>query len=363
MSDNLHDDEIDLRKLVMVLWHAKALIAAVTLGCALIGVGYAFLSKPVYEAEAQTLPPPAGAVAGYNAALRLLDSAQTAVNHSASPENSNSAVSTPPLTTDDVYQLFLQRLQSKALQRRFFGTHYLSAHSAATTEADRQALWEQLDDDLTVTLPKKDLSQNQVTITLEGRDPQQLADWTNIYLQMASDNARQQLLDQLARTTQTQIQSVTDQIAALRDVARTSRKNEISRLGAALDLARKIGLETPPTTGNLITSYTGGTLYLRGSKALLADLEILKTRESDDPYIPQLPDLLYAQQLLQRISTNVQDLQVVAIDQPARAPVMPKQPRKALAIAVAILLGLMLGVFFVLLRQAWLQPDRSSGAA
>jgi chain length determinant protein (polysaccharide antigen chain regulator) len=348
------DDKVDLRELTMTLWQAKYAILAIMLVVTLIGASYAFLSTPIYEAEGQTLPPPASALIGYNASQHLLDVAQAAATKSDTGENTtNTNHTTPPLTMDTAYGVFLQRLESQDLLRRFFYKTYLPAHPEAKSQVDRQNLWEKLNKILVIELPKKDPSQNQVIVTIQGQDPRQVADWTNLYLRMASDDARRQLLDKLSTSAHAEIQGVQDQIAALRTAAKTNRQDEIARVESALQLAQAIQLTDPPSSGNLITSYTGNTLYLRGSKALEAELSLLKKRQSDDPYITQLPNLLYAQQLLQRVNSDPKDLTAVTIDQHAEIPVKPIWPRKALIIAIAIVLGLILAIFFVLLRQAW----------
>ncbi|WP_417277375.1 LPS O-antigen chain length determinant protein WzzB [Castellaniella sp.] len=348
---SLSTDEIDLRELVLTLWRSRLTILATMLVAVLISMGYIFLSTPIYEAKAQTLPPPANALVGYNATLQMLDTAQVAAT-----SLTTTPYSYPKLSAEDAYQIFLQQLQSRSLLQYFFDTTYLPAHPDAKTDEDRRHLLADLDDSLTIQVPKNSLDQNQVTLTLQGDEPQQVADWTNLYLQTASDWARQQLLDTLLRTLQTQTAGTHNQIATLRDVAKIHRQDQIVRLEAALRVAQDIHLADPPATGNLITSYTGDTLYLRGTKALQAELAVLRARTSDDPYIKELPNLLYAQQLLQKISLDLKNLTAVTIDQLASKPVNPVKPKKALVLAIAVLLGLMLGIFFVLVRQAWRQP-------
>jgi chain length determinant protein (polysaccharide antigen chain regulator) len=292
---------------------------------------------------------------GYNASQQLLDVAQATASQSDTSNNGANTTNhtTPPLTTDAAYGVFLQRLESQNLLRRFFNQTYLPAHPDVKTQVERQNLWEKLNKKLIIELPKKDPSQNQVILTIDGVNPQLLADWTNLFLKMASDDARQQLLDKLVTAARAETRSVRDQITALRAAAKASRQDEIARIESALKLAQSIQLTDPPSSGNLITSYTGNTLYLRGSKALQAELGLLMARQNDDPYIPQLPNLLYAQQLLQRVNVDPKDLTAVTIDQHAEVPVKPIWPRKALILAIAIVLGAILAIFFVLLRQAW----------
>jgi chain length determinant protein (polysaccharide antigen chain regulator) len=55
---------------------------------------------------------------------------------------------------------------------------------------------------------------------------------------------------------------------------------------------------------------------------------------------------------LKDIKINPESVRVVRVDQIAEVPVSPVKPKKALIVAVAAVLGLMLGVFIALIRQA-----------
>jgi chain length determinant protein (polysaccharide antigen chain regulator) len=159
----------------------------------------------------------------------------------------------------------------------------------------------------------------------------------------------------LSSAIQLRRQSTEDQIATLRQIAKEDRQNQITRLSDAVALANSIGLKDPSSTGNLITSFSGPTLYLRGSKALQAELNLLKQRTSDDPYIPELPDLLKKQALLKNIDLNPQHLSVATIDQSALVPEEPIKPQKALILILGVILGGILSMFIILVRQMFKQ--------
>jgi len=81
-------------------------------------------------------------------------------------------------------------------------------------------------------------------------------------------------------------------------------------------------------------------------------LTMLKNRVSDDPYIPELSDLLKRQTLLNKIDLSKVRISVARIDRPAIEPEQPIKPRKLLIIALGIIFGGMLGAFIVIIMEA-----------
>lgn len=343
-------DEIDLRELACTLWNAKWLIIAITFVVACAAAAYAFLSTPIYETRVQTLPPTPSGLASYNMANQLSGPAISGVtSYESFVSTSDNAV--PAITPADAYNTFLRNLSSITLRQQFFTTVYLPAHPGHNTPASQQALWTEFNNNLDIKLPQPKNNDGLMTLTLQGEDSQAISDWANQYIQEAIAMSQSELLETLSSAIQLRLQSTRDQIATLRKVAETTRQDNIARLKEALALAESIGLTSPPDTGNLITSYTGATTYLRGSNALRAELKLLEQRQSDDPYIDELPNLLKTQSLLQKIDLAPQHVAVATIDQAATVPQQPIKPKKMLILALGIILGGMLGIFIALIRK------------
>ena len=348
------DDEIDLFELAGALWQAKWLIGLIAGVVLVAAIAYAFLAPPTYEAQAKTLPPTASDLAEYSVAYRLLEPALRALGSDQGAIKERDAA--------EVYVVFLRHLLSSSLRERFFNEVYLPAEAKEASDAERERLWRQFNDALTVKRAdaKSGGNQDEATVRMQGNDAQALADRVNTFVQMAADATKQQLLTDLESTVQSYQTGIQDQIDSLRTAAQEERQLQIERLEAALKLARTIGLEEPPSSGNLITSYSGTTLYMRGARALQAELELLKARTSDDPYIDQLPNLQYARKLLKKVSLEPQELAVVTLDRPALRPWQPIKPKKRLVVAVGLVLGLMLGMGAALVRHAWRQRGRTA---
>ncbi len=351
------DDEIDLRELALSLWDARRLIAVITVVVLVVAAAYAFLWPATYEADAKMLPPTPSDLESYNSAPRLIEAA-LASTRDATNQSAPLTFGIKEISPQDAYAVFLRYAQSSSLRDQFFRQVYLPAFAKDPSVEQRDALRKRLNKALSVTQPKGPNAQasDELTVAMQGRQPQAVADWANTYVKMALQAATQQLAEDRKTAVQAQIKSLQDQITALRTAAANERQLEIARTEAALQLARAIHLEQPSTSGNLITSYTGPTLYMRGAAALQTELDQLKARTSDDPYIKQLPQLLYAQGLIEKIDLDPKGLAVATIDQPALVPLDPVKPKKALALALGLVLGLALGVMAALVRQAWRKP-------
>lgn len=351
-----YEDEIDLFELIAALWRAKWLIGLITVVVTGAAVAYALLATPAYETQAKTLPPTASDLAEYSVAYRLLEPALRALGSDRAGIKERDA--------SEVYAVFLRYLLSSSLRERFFNDVYLPANAEEASDAERESLWREFNQALSVQQAEAKSAGNkdEASVSFQGIDAQALADWTNTFIRMAADAAKQQLLADLKSTVQSYQTGIQDQIDSLRIAARDERHYETARLESALKLAQAIGLEEPPASGNLITSYTGSTLYLQGAQALRAKLDLLQARKSDDPYIDQLPGLQYAQKLLSKVNLAPQDLTVVTVDRPALRPWQPVKPKKRLIVALGLILGLMLGAGTALVRHAWQEHRRSTMA-
>lgn len=344
-------DEINLRELLLTIWASKRFIAVVAFVVLSIATTYAFLSSEVYETHAQTLPPTPSGLATYNMAYQLSGPAITAITSGRENRQESNAVS--PLSPNDAYHVFLRHVASVTLRQEFFNSIYFPAQSNNRSEASRQRHWERFNEALTIVLPVKLEDNSLMRLSLRGGDAKTVATWANTYIEMAITKSQAELAENLGSAINLRRRSVDNQISTLRKVAKTERQGTIARLKEAATLAESIGLESPPLTGNLITSYSGPNTYLRGAKALKAELALLENRANDDPYIDELSDLLKKQSLLDSIDLSSQHVQVAVIDEPAIPPEDPIKPKKPLIMVLGLVLGLMLGIFIVSMRVAF----------
>jgi len=187
-----------------------------------------------------------------------------------------------------------------------------------------------------------------------------------------------------------------DELAALREELKTRRNNRIQKLSEAIEIAESLGIRTPTTPSAMTQSTRSGTqvirtevtnqeipLYFMGTEALTAERDALASRESDDFIEPRIAEIqselamlennreveilqerdqedLYLTDLaelreeaarLKGIKLDTERLRLVRLDQLALQSLNPVKPKKAMIIALGLVLGGMLGVFIALIRS------------
>ncbi|MHC5347853.1 GNVR domain-containing protein [Metapseudomonas furukawaii] len=125
-------------------------------------------------------------------------------------------------------------------------------------------------------------------------------------------------------------------------------------------------MENPPVISGqdaeqISAFMAGGLTYMRGAKALRAELNGLEERASDDPFIPELRNL---EEEYDRYTSMQADPGKVAVfwqDGETEIPDEPIKPKRVLSLALGIVLGGMFGLFIALIRlmlnNVLLQPD------
>ncbi len=333
-----HNDEIDLVELVKGLWAQKWLIIVVTIVVTACAVAYAFLTKPVYETKASILPPHLSDIAEYNLGR-------------------NERLGLKPFTVAEIYDVFTRSLASESLRRTFFSEVYLPSLNDAGSASPEDQLWSKFNKQLAINAPNKQRPEYW-EVRVEHSNPKVAAEWTNQLVALASKKTEESMQRNAASEIFTQVQDVERQIDALRQTAKQRREDQLAILKEALNVAQSVGLEeaqistwqTISTTGN--SSIANGTpIYLRGAKAIRAELEVLKGRQSDDPFIPELRSLQERLEFLKAVDVSPDNVAVFTLDSAAQIPETPIKPKKALIVALGLVLGGMLGVFIALVRH------------
>lgn len=187
-----------------------------------------------------------------------------------------------------------------------------------------------------------------------------------------------------------------DELAALRQQLKLLRKDRISKLNEAIAIARSLGIQRPTTPSAMGESASHATssvrtevnnqvipLYFLGTDALEAERAALNARSSDDFADERVSQIFKELQMLQRnprvqalkertdedrylknveaerkeylrlraLNTDFSKLQLVDIDRRAVQPDAPVNPKKVMLIIMAAMLGIMLGLATVVVRE------------
>jgi chain length determinant protein (polysaccharide antigen chain regulator) len=328
-------NEINLYELVVALWAQKFLIVGVALIVTLAAATYAFVSKPVYEARVYLQPPTLNGIADFNYG-RTRDSELT------------------PFTIKDVYDVFARCLQSETLRRAFFKDTYLPSLSESERGGSQDVLYSKFLRELTIGFPTKE-QPDRYSIAAEGEDAAQVTKWVKTFAARAGSAAENEMIRNTTREAEVRARNLGQQISTIQETESRIRQDSITRLREALTIAEAIGLQNPPIiSGNLSAEVSaamdGQLTYMRGSKALKAEIENLENRKSDDPFIEKLRALQIKQSFYQDLQVSPESVSVYRQDGPIEQPDRPIKPKKGLIILLGLLLGTILGVMIALIR-------------
>ena len=332
-------EEIELKRFIAELWRRRVFLVFVTLFFLLLSTAYVFLAKPVYEVKAFVRPPTQNDI--------------TVLNYGRGGEFGLSL-----LTSKDIYDVYLRALQSQSLRRIFFNDVYLPAiaveRSGSYSRDEQYAKFLKV---IEVTQASKSF-QDIYSISVKASDPSVAVDWAGRYARMAGDLAKKDILNDVQSDALAIARNIEQQIAVAQESAQKSREDRIAQLKEALAIARTIGLEQPPLVSNgsvaeLSADMTGSLTYMRGSRAILSEIDNLEKRTSNDPYIKNLRKKQADLEFYQGLSFKSEDIQVFRQDGGVELPDQPIKPNKPLVLVFGFLGGLLLGVGLVCALMIW----------
>ena len=91
-------------------------------------------------------------------------------------------------------------------------------------------------------------------------------------------------------------------------------------------------------------------LYYLGYEALMTEIEILRNRESDDPFIIGLRDLQEQLAMLKSVKLDEGKMHAVLLDQAAYPPKIPFRPNRKMIVSLSTVGGFFAGIllaFFI----------------
>lgn len=402
-------EEIDLVELFRALWRQKMLIIGVTLIVTLIAAAYAFLATPYYETKTYLRPVPGSSLDQLNETGIYKLSPEEALGRVASGLSSydnrlefflgnQELFQNIPKQGDSLEQTFAE-FNEKAFEMLFPDPKRTDNRSAFVG--------------LKLTYPKGmegativngfvayvlELERREIADDLDSLIGNRLASLeANMEAQRANYNASKEAkIATLLEESALKRALLKDELAALREELKTRRTNRIQELSEAISIAESLEIRTPTTPSAMAEAPRGGAqvirtevtnqempLYFMGTEALMAErdalanrksddfiepriseiqselamlennreVEILKERESEDLYLTNLAELREEAARLKAIKLDTERLRLVRLDQPALQPNNAVKPKKAMILALGLVLGGMLGVFIALIRS------------
>lgn len=405
----LANDEIDLVELFRALWRQRLLIVGVTLAATLIAAAYAFLATPYYQTKTYLRPVPQSMLDQLNETGIYKLTPEDALSRVASGLSSYDKRLGYFLSNQEMFQAIEPKGDSAEQAFADFNEQAFEMLHPDPKKTENRSAYV----GLKLTYPKGmegsaivngfvdyvlELERKEIAEDLESLIANRLASLDmNMEAQRANYSASKEakiatLLEDAA-LKRAQLQ---DELAALRAELKTRRNNRIQELNEAITIADSLGIRTPTSPSAMAASARSGTqvirtevtnqeapLYFLGTEALTAErdalknrtsddfvepriaeiqseltllennreVEILKAREGEDLYLTNLAQLREEASRLKGIKLDTERLRLVRLDQPALQSLNPIKPKKALILALGLVLGAMLGIFVALVRS------------
>ncbi len=354
------EDEIDLFELWEGLVQEKLTVFYAFLTVIAIAVVYVFVSTPVYQAKTYLLPPDAANVIPMNVLAEVLKGRDDRDGEN----NVNSAFN----TVDSVFKSFETVLTSRRVLKEVFDQYGLDEIYAPNIQAltgteqlkAKQKAFEQFINAFSVvSVDKKDEKSGVIAQLSLALSDAKVSEVLNELVFKAKQRTIREVTSKIIAEKEARIRLIQQKISGARQVEKDRRLDRIAQLSEAIAITKQLNLKKPLSSGptlNINNLNESGqnesvALYLLGSDLLEAEKRVLEQRENDDAFIKNLRSWQEQLQLLKSLKIEPTLFGVVQIDQPSNFAEKIK-PKKGLVLAVAGVLGLMLGVFIALIRRA-----------
>ncbi len=408
------NDEIDLVELFRALWRQKVLIVGITLLVTALAACYAFLATPYFETRTYLRPVPQSNLDQLNETGIYKLTPEEAINRVASGLSSydnrldffmNNQELFPNIRDDrDRLEQAFAEFNEESFEMLFPDPKRTDNRSAFVglklTYPEGVAGASVVNAFVAFVL---DLERREIAEDVESLISNRLASLEmNIEAQRANYNASKEAkIATLLENDALKRAQLQDELSTLRDELKTRRTNRIQQLNEAISIAESLGIRKPTSPTAMSDSARGNTqvirtevtnretpLYFMGTEALTAErdalvgrksddfiepriaeirselamlennreVEILRSREGEDLYLSNLAELREEAARLKGIKLDTDRLRLVRLDQPALEPSNPVKPKKAMILALGLVLGGMIGVFVALVRSLVNRP-------
>lgn len=408
------NDEIDLVELFRALWRQKVLIVGITLLVTALAACYAFLATPYFETRTYLRPVPQSNLDQLNETGIYKLTPEEAINRVASGLSSYDNRLDFFMNNQELFPNI--RDDSDRLEQAFaeFNEESFEMLFPDPKRTDNRSAFV----GLKLTYPEGvagasvvnafvafvlDLERREIAEDVESLISNRLASLEmNIEAQRANYNASKEAkIATLLENDALKRAQLQDELSTLRDELKTRRTNRIQQLNEAISIAESLGIRKPTSPTAMSDSARGNTqvirtevtnretpLYFMGTEALTAErdalvgrksddfiepriaeirselamlennreVEILRSREGEDLYLSNLAELREEAARLKGIKLDTDRLRLVRLDQPALEPSDPVKPKKAMILALGLVLGGMIGVFVALVRSLVNRP-------
>ena len=320
-----YNDEIDLADLIRALWQGKWLVIGVTLATLALGIAYLMIAPKSYTASLNILALPNSQADVY---IELHEAQLIATDK------------------QSLLALFVEDLKTQT-QTQTQSSNYLELSIASVTPT-------------------------QSRLSFPTQAPGQLTETVADALELANQNVNQQLELILLRHSDKLVRNNTNAIEAL-DLERlqkiaifkVNQSQQVATLKEQVKLARFLSIEKGVLSS--LTGFRALKVYEQGYLALEKEIELIQSRKVED-FIPDLARIEFLQaELLKNKEVKSIEMMLaktpIGTDQFSAAVynldtlVYKNNTKTSLILALSIVLGGMLGIFVLLIRNVLIKQD------
>lgn len=346
---NLHqlpNDEIDLMEILVILWKEKIWILATVMLFLIPVLFWTFTRPPVYAVDL------------------LIDNAPSYSIDSLQPSTlvGGDQYQVEKLNKDFLFQKVINQLETLHIQRLFWESRSQNTLSTnpqlANTEND--IAFEKFAKNLKLIKPDPKKTNSTVNkITLTTSDPANGIALLNAYSHFLNNYIVDTAISQMEEGYQSNLSQLKADYTRLTAREKEKLSDRLIQLTEQLEVARSLNIiETPyDKLSGIELQIVDNRLYMLGTKALEEEIKTLKMRQEKQPsvFASDLRNMEHWQktmeddlQKLQSLKTRINVFEVIS---PPISSLDSVSPKKLLIILGVLLLSLISGAIFVLIRH------------
>jgi len=342
-------DEISLIDLYRVLAKGKKILLATMVGVVALSVVYLLLASKVYQVSAMVLEPSVD---------QLVLTNRTVVNPNIDATNSKAL-----FETKDIFEKYKIAVKSSETWTLFVESHPDLITQKKATESGHESIRNPLS-----LAEDKEYPGPHILVEYESNDKEKSDEVLTQYLTFARGLLVKGLIKNHRQKIEQKIAALEFKIKASRTHEKFKREDEITRLESDLAIAKKLGIKEnrmmtlqDKSSLTVVASNMDIPRYLRGARVLTAELDVLKSRVSDDAFIKDLRIWQQEVSRLKLIKYLPEQFQPFILDGAINEPKSPIKPKRSLMLALSVVLGLFLGIFAVFFFEFTKKAGQSDG--
>ena len=274
----------------------------------------------------------------------------------------------------NIYDLFIKNAQSRKYQRKYFFDNKLDKQFSNTTKEKsyEKNFFNNMNFAIEAKLVSKEIKhQDFLTISYDHSNPLLAAKWLNEYIIMVERSTTVELVNSINKSLENARSILLASIESKRKLHKKNTLDRIVNLEEALLIAKELNIIDRADSANTMQSVTISDentnadqknlspLYLMGIKAISAEINSLKKRNSYDPFIPGLRALQERAESIRLTKISSSDIKSAQIDQPAFAPEDRFKPKRKLIVVLGVVFGFMIFLTYVLTMSFLIRVDKT----